>query len=247
MPVLNGLLNVGRRRNSSAALMSLMRGRSVSTQTALFEKGVKRSSVHGSGPAPLVIFGGWMNATYSQMSKYVSIWHERGADTLAFAVKPSHVFQPTSGQQHMEQLAADVRTDLLANGERPIVFHFSSAGAYMYGQLLRSLHDATTGESVSEDVLLRCITGQVFDSTPISIEDIARGTAKLFGDGLVREAVLGGAANAYLAATKNTSGVHFRAASLAFHDNPVPAPSLWLYSKADATLDPADCRYDQVC
>jgi len=185
-----------------------------------------------------------MNATQPQMSRYLSLWHARGADTLSFAVKPAHVFTPSSGQAQMEQLAADVRADLNTNGLRPIVFHQMSAGAYMYGQLLRSLQgDGTTPDvrADPDDVLLRCVTGQVFDSTPISIEDIARGTAKLFGDGAVREAVLGGAASAYLAATKNTAGVHFRAANAAFHDNPIASPSLWLYSKADATLDVADC------
>ena len=45
----------------------------------------------------------------------------------------------------------------------------------------------------------------------------------------------------YLHLVRDTSGVLHRASSAAFHDNKVPAPSLWFYSKADPVADWRDC------
>ena len=59
-----------------------------------------------------------MNATKSQMSKYLALWHSRGADTLSFSVKPAHVFQPTVGQQQMEQLKQQIDQANALNNQR---------------------------------------------------------------------------------------------------------------------------------
>lgn len=42
--------------------------------------------------------------------------------------------------------------------------------------------------------------------------------------------------------TENTSGVHHRAASVAFHDNMITSPAMWFYSKADPVTCPDKCE-----
>jgi hypothetical protein len=130
-------------------------------------------------PPPLVIFCGWMGAKSSQMDKYLSLWHARGADTYSFAVGPMHVLFPSRGMAVMEAVTAGVREELERGGERPIIFHHMSVGGYLFGQWLRALE--RDGRSSDNDTLLRSITAQIFDSPP-DVNGIANGAARSMCD-----------------------------------------------------------------
>jgi hypothetical protein len=84
------------------------------------------------------------------------------------------------------------------------------------------------------------IGAQIFDSPP-DFSSIATGLSKSMGIGGIGEKAVELAALTYLKATENTVGVQHRAASEAFHNNDVPAPSLWFYSKADPVSRWDDC------
>lgn len=188
---------------------------------------------------PLVVFCGWMGAKPSQMDKYLSLWHERGADTLSFAVGPMHVLFPSRGMAVMDAVTMAVRDDIERAGKRPIIFHHMSVGGYLFGQWLRTLE--RDGRSSANDPLLQSVTAQIFDSPP-DVNGIANGAARSMGVGGIREVVFTQALRLYLALTRDTAGVHHRAASDAFHANSVRAPALWFFSRADEVSRHQDCE-----
>jgi hypothetical protein len=147
----------------------------------------------------------------------------------------------------MEEVVAAVRGELLARGERPIVFHQMSVGGFLYGQWLRTLErdgllHSGDGEDCdgSDDLVLRNIAGQVFDSPP-DMNGIADGIAKSMGIGGVRESMIRSAVSCYLRATEASAGKEYAASSAAFRANPIDAPSLWYYSHGDDVSRAEDC------
>jgi len=208
----------------------------VTTSAARFaEHGGARADV----PPPLAVFCGWMGAKESQMRRYLSLWHERGCDTLSYAVGPQHVLMPTKGQAHMAELMGSVRDDIVARGPRPVIFHHMSVGGYLFGQMLRNLKEDGAFEPGAEDPLLDCVTAQIFDSPP-DVHSIADGIPRSMGMGPLGVSLLPGVVSTYLRATRDGAGVHHRAASDAFHENLVRAPSPWHYSHADNASQSAD-------
>lgn len=90
------------------------------------------------------------------------------------------------------------------------------------------------------DPVRKAIQAQIFDSPP-DYNSIALGISKSMGLGGFLEKGVEKTASALLELTKDTVGKQHRAASAAFHDNYVPAPSLWFYSRADPVSRWDDC------
>ena len=183
----------------------------------------------------LAIICGWMGAKPKQLKTYTNYYHDKGFDTLAFAVGPQHVLKPASALVLME----DVIKQSLELKPASIVHHHFSVGGYLFGQMLRVLgrpENATLKASFEP-----LIKAQVFDSPP-DMRGIAAGVGASMGANVLIAKPVEWAISAYLAAVKNTAGVEHAAASNSFHGNHVPAPSIWFYSKADPVCNFNDCE-----
>ena len=111
-----------------------------------------------------------------------------------------------------------------------VITHSFSVGGYLTGQLLRILDDPDRAEDRKRWHAL--VKGQVYDSPP-DMRSIPAGIGASMGMGSTVSSIVAGVVGLYLESVKNTAGREHAAASHAFHNNHIPAPSLWLYSKAD--------------
>jgi hypothetical protein len=84
------------------------------------------------------------------------------------------------------------------------------------------------------------IRAQIFDSPPDYL-NIPRGISKSVGAPRFLEMPIEIAVRGYLKLIEGSAGVLHKAASQAFHENDIPAPSLWFYSKDDPVADWKDC------
>ena len=222
-------------------------------------------SPHGAR-RPLVLIAGWMGAKARQLKPYLRFYHDRGFDTLSFAVGPQHVLFPDQATAQMRRVL-DHCLAPAASETRPLTsltFHMFSVGGFCYGQMLRILAEEDRYNEVP-----RMISAQIFDSPP-DIKGIARGAflcaqakprlatgmslwvsehcsrhcpilagvSRSMGVGEPLSTAVEYGLSGYLALTANTAvGRGHEAASAAFHGNSLSAPSLWYYSKADLVAD----------
>ena len=197
---------------------------------------------------PLVVVAGWMGAKERQLKPYLKFYHDRGIDTLSFAVGPHHVLIPSKSMQQMEAVLDLVSANppgCDGSGHKSpedfqtpssLLFHNFSVGGFLYGQTLLALSKRSDhGKYIQSN-----IRAQIFDSPP-DFMNIPKGIARSMGIGGTGEFLVQSMAQLYVAATHNTAGVAHRASSAAFHENSISAPSLWFYSKADPVADWRDC------
>lgn len=201
-------------------------------------------------PRPLVVIAGWMGAKERQMRPYLNFYHERGMDTISFAVGPNHVLFPEKAMEQMESVLSAVSA--AHNGEAPkvavkapggkiakpskIIFHHFSVGGFLFGQALIAMQKHSHLNHLKGE-----IKAQIFDSPP-DYASIPKGISRSMGIGGPMEVLIEKTARLYLKLTENSAGVMHRASSHAFHENDTPAPALWFYSKADAVCEWRDCE-----
>ena len=200
---------------------------------------------HGLGARPIVVIAGWMGAKERQMKPYLNFYHERNIDTISFAVGPNHVLFPHKAMQQMEAVlncVADAHKQQEDSGPRKsigqpssILFHHFSVGGFLYGQAIIAMQK----HSHLNDFPIT-IKAQIFDSPP-DYQNIPKGISRSMGIGGVVEKAIEKCAQGYLKLTYDSAGVMHRASSHAFHENSIPAPALWFYSKADPVCDWQDC------
>jgi hypothetical protein len=184
------------------------------------------------------------------MRPYLNFYHDRNIDTISFAVGPNHVLFP---EKAMEQMEAVLNTVAEANNSehspaggkkapgvkisRPssILFHHFSVGGFLFGQALIAMQKHSHLHKFPHH-----IKAQIFDSPP-DYQNIPKGISRSMGIGGAAEKIIEKGARLYLKLTENSAGVMHRASSHAFHENSVPAPALWFYSKADPVSDWQDC------
>jgi len=200
---------------------------------------------HGLGARPIVVIAGWMGAKERQMRPYLNFYHERNIDTISFAVGPNHVLFPEKAMQQMEAVlncVADAHKQQEDAGPKAtigqpsaILFHHFSVGGFLYGQAIQAMQAHSHLNSFPTT-----IKAQIFDSPP-DYQNIPKGISRSMGIGGIVEKVIEKFAEAYLKITYDSAGVMHRASSHAFHENKIPAPALWFYSKADPVCDWKDC------
>mmetsp|Transcript_12603 Transcript_12603/g.27983 ORF Transcript_12603/g.27983 Transcript_12603/m.27983 type:complete len:270 (-) Transcript_12603:25-834(-) len=198
----------------------------------------------------IAVICGWMGAKPRQLKVYEQFYHSHHFDTLSYAAGPQHVLRPQTATQLMTKVITEINTNRSAAGSagagagsgiEKVVFHQFSMGGFLFGQMLRVLKD---GDKEMSREFLGKVKAQVFDSPP-DFSGIAKGVSQSMGVGPPFSHIIHGLMLTYLAVTKNTAGVEHRAASAAFHNNYITAPSLWFYSKADPVADYRDC--EKVC
>ena len=189
----------------------------------------------------LAVVVGWMGAKDAQLKSYLSFYHAQGFDTLSFAVGPMHVLFPGMAKSHMEKVL-DTAIDATnpkdgKKNPKDIIYHAFSMGGYLFGISLNCMQQQQEKFGALPDR----IKAQIFDSPPDK-EAIPTGIAKSAGGGPAVEKIVEGIANTYIKLTASTSGVQHAASSNSFHNNFLPAPSLWFYSRADPVARWEDCE-----
>ncbi len=200
---------------------------------------------HGLGARPIVVVAGWMGAKERQMKPYLSFYHDRNIDTISFAVGPNHVLSPEKAMKQMEAVlnyVQDAHNQQESSGPKSsigkpsaILFHHFSVGGFLYGQAIQAMKAHSHLNDFASN-----IKAQIFDSPP-DYQNIPKGISRSMGIGGIVEKIIEKSAEAYLKVTYDSAGVMHRASSHAFHENQIPAPALWFYSKADPVCDWNDC------
>ncbi len=182
----------------------------------------------------LAVVCGWMGAKPKQMKPYVNFYLNRGYNVISYAVGPMHVLKPESATEMMDRVLSLAMYGGKGNAEMPtpnqVVTHSFSVGGYLTGQLLRILADAD--RDADKEKWHQLVKAQIYDSPP-DMGSIAKGIGASMGLGAGVAAMVEGIVKAYLYAVKDTAGKEHALSSAHFHDNHIPAPSLWMYSKAD--------------
>jgi hypothetical protein len=205
-----------------------------------FGDGIILRKVSSEGdPKPIALVCGWMAATQRQMKTYLAWYHKHGIDTLSYSVGPKHVLNPKSASSHMQK----VLDTTVSQNPKDIILHHFSVGGFLCGQALRIMASDREkyGHLIDEKIKV-----QIYDSPP-DIRGIPVGLAshvfpepkgmQVFLHASIRKTL-----DAYLTITENTAGVEYRASSEAFHNNILPAPSLWFYSLSDNVANHRDCE-----
>eukprot|EP00797_Seminavis_robusta_P022279 Sro353_g124510.2 (223) ;mRNA; r:38213-38881 len=174
-----------------------------------------------------------MGAEARHLKPYKSFYSDRGYDVLSFAVGPQHVLKPQTSLDFMEA----VLDETLNNDPDKVVTHYFSVGGYLMGQQLRLLNDPERQQD--KEKYHQLVKAQIYDSPP-DVQGIAKGIGKSMAMGKFVATTVEGLVNSYLWAVRDTAGKHHRASSDHFHENHVPAPSLWLYSHSDPVAPPSD-------
>lgn len=149
----------------------------------------------------------------------LKFYHSRGIDTLSFAVGPNHVLFPATAMDQMVRVLEAVQTTSDDHQQQPIdslIFHHFSVGGFLFGQMLRLFE---TNPQLA-DQIKPLIKAQIFDSPP-DFQNIAKGVSHSVGLGPPVSTMVEVFLRGYLKITENTAGVQHRAASEAFHENPV--------------------------
>ena len=212
----------------------------LSSQTTAIQLGdgitYRRCEKGTSEPRPLVIITGWVGSKESQLKSYIQFYHRHGIDTISLSLTPRHVLSPEKAQDTIIDLLRIVHLqhDTVPN-HSGLLFHHFSAGGFLYGQALMAFKAKSELASVRPT-----IRAQIFDSPPDYL-NIPRGISKSVGAPRFLEMPIEIAVRGYLKLIEGSAGVLHKAASQAFHENDIPAPSLWFYSKDDPVADWKDC------
>lgn len=214
----------------------------------------RSSSNNSSEPSQkqLAVICGWMGAQPRQLKPYADFYKERGYDVLSYACSPQHVLQPKTSMDLMERVLEEtLRPTTRANDDSTvnsnsivapptkIVTHCFSVGGYLTGQMLRILSDPSRSEDKAK--FHQLVKAQIYDSPP-DFNGIAKGIGKSMEMGDLVADQVERVVNFYLWAVKDYAGKDHRASSAHFHDNHLPAPSLWMYSQTDPVACPDKIR-----
>lgn len=187
----------------------------------------------------VAIVTGWLGAKERQLKPYLQFYHEKGIDTISFAVGPKQVLFPKYATDQVKNVLSEVMKlqNEVEEKHLHLIFHNFSVGGFLYGQMLRLL--ATNDNKFSN--IPSIVKAQIFDSPP-DFNGIATGVSKSMGIGGFGEKLIEYSLKGFLKVTENSSGVEHRASSQAFHNNFIKAPSLWYYSHADPVAKFEDCE-----
>ena len=167
-----------RASESEAAMPTPLSLGSNLTYHAALESQPHRVHMYKDSRRPLVVIAGWMGAKAHQLKTYQRFYHDRGCDTLSFAVGPQHVLFPDKAIAQMERVL-ELCLKPTRSETRPLTslsFHMFSVGGYCYGQMLRIINS----QQQRFASIPRVMSAQVFDSPP-DIAGIAKGKS-LVGD-----------------------------------------------------------------
>lgn len=185
----------------------------------------------------MAVLFGWVNSQEKHLSKYASMYHARGVDTLLVLPKAAHVVNPELG---MVDAAHRVLRLAEESGDAPLIIHGFSVGGFLYGQMLRCspsaplAHRRDCPDGVSPDWAAR-VAAQVFDS-PVDFEGVPHGLSMaVFGQGLAQR--LTETAIALYLALRADLAAEYVASSTTFKAMPVRAPALVVYSGEDDIAD----------
>lgn len=137
-----------------------------------------------------------------QLKPYQAFYHERGIDTLSFAVGPNHVLSPASAMEQMRNVLNEIKKRECVPD---LVFHHFSVGGFLFGQMIRLIEK----DNAKYGHIQKSIKAQIFDSPP-DFNGIATGVSHSMGiEGVLRK-VIQYSIEGYLKLTENNVGVEHR-------------------------------------
>ena len=140
---------------------------------------VKKTPNNHDDVTTVAIVTGWMGAKQKQLKPYLTFYHDKGINTLSFAIGPKQVLFPQSASDQMETVLNEIikleAKEAKENRSLKILFHNFSVGGFLFGQMLRRMesHPEKYGK------LKSIIVAQVFDSPP-DFNGIATGVSKRY-------------------------------------------------------------------
>ncbi|CAN8027411.1 unnamed protein product [Ixodes persulcatus] len=176
---------------------------------------------------PLVVVLAWMKAKDAHLQRYHDLYMDQGFDVLTVKTDPMQLAFPTNkGSQYIAQMVLDF---LLNNPNYArLVVHAFSVGGYQMGEILVRMRK---GGSRYLDLAPR-FKAQVYDSL-VDYTGIPTGFPTALTKSQFLRKVLEIMIRVQSVIMYPMSTVHYKAASRAFHDNPLMCPALMINSKED--------------
>ncbi|PIK57997.1 putative transmembrane protein [Apostichopus japonicus] len=177
---------------------------------------------------PLVLILSWLAAKKQHIDKFSNIYLRSGCDVLVVKLHTTQLLLPKTGAQVVAQNVVNfIQKEQFR--ERPLLVCGFSTGGYFYSELIQKMQAA---EKVKGEITNR-IMAQIYDSVA-DMPSIPQGISKalLQHDSLSQRA-MSKCLQTYLNVMERPATQHYRRGSKVFHNNPVNAPSLFIYSKSD--------------
>ncbi|XP_077994861.1 transmembrane protein 53-like [Glandiceps talaboti] len=175
---------------------------------------------------PIVLLFSWMAAKQKHLERFADYYLNRGCDVLTIKTTPMQLLIPRKGTQVIaENVVQFVQQEEYRN--RPLFVHAFSVGAYLYSEVLIKMQNM-----IQQENTIPRIIGQVYDSA-VDLDDIPIGLSKALVKNPLLQVSFQKSLELYLRATQKMTRQHYVKASKTFKHSPVPAPALFIYSKAD--------------
>ena len=186
----------------------------------------------------------WLYAKPKTMKRYAEVYSEMGIDSVIVTCDWKHVMRPEEGRKlmnaleheintlHVQQAAAlNTRSDEI---EKNIVLHSFSMGAYMSSLWFEEMRKCEHKKTLSS---IRC---QLYDS-PVDYDYVPYGVAAASFNNKTAISMMESTVTNFLKLFPTVRAEHIKASDR-FWNDPVRAPSLWMYSKEDVISPETVCE-----
>ncbi|XP_002736927.1 uncharacterized protein LOC100375583 [Saccoglossus kowalevskii] len=184
---------------------------------------------------PLVLLFSWMQAKQRHLEKFGDYYLTKGWDVLTVKIKPSQLLLPSKGSH----IVAENVVNFVQHEDRqnqPLMIHAFSVGAYLYSEMLLKMQQLAESETQLHQFYQR-VMGQIYDSG-VDMEDIPEGLSKAVAKHPMMQLSFQKLIEGYMKVAWKMSVKYYAKASTNFHNIPVSAPALLIYSDNDPVSTP---------
>ncbi|XP_076465189.1 uncharacterized protein LOC143296982 [Babylonia areolata] len=204
----------------------------VTRHLQLHKAGKDKEFFPRSSDKPLVLLFQWLYAKPSAVNKYTQLYRNIGLDVLTVRGKLSEFLWPPKGIKLSDELLSYL------NSNRPVdekfFVHAFSVGAYNYAT---AMHEAMEKPEECGHFRDRVI-GQIFDSIVIgSYDSMSEGIAQILPENEPFRKMVHQTLRLYYDVTYKTTTATYDKLVEHFKKDPIPVPTLLIYSKNDPMCD----------
>ena len=175
---------------------------------------------------PLAVVFGWLLSKARHIHKYGDYYLSKDFDVLHVKITPDQMLWPKKTHVVIDQIMELLQDKRHAS--QPLLVHGFSVGAYLYGEMLASIHkQGESGMQVGERIM-----GQIFDSG-VDYYGVPEGFSKAVTKIEPLQKAMTSFLHMYLKVMYNHVTCHYESSSEQIHANHLRVPSLVLYSPAD--------------
>lgn len=177
---------------------------------------------------PLVVILSWLAAKKQHIDKFSRLYLRSGCDVLVVKLHTTQLLLPKSGAQVVAKNVVDF-IQKPSFKERPLLIYGFSTGGYLYSEIIQRMQEA---EKVKGEITGR-IMAQIYDSVA-DVGSIPQGISKaLLKHESYSQRAMSKCLQVYLDMMEKPATQHYRRGSRVFHNNPINAPTLFIYSRSD--------------